>query len=518
MYSLVTSRCINVFKPSFKFWPLLNYEYGKNISSKYLLRKVHKFSSADPTPAASFRLAIVGSGPAGFYTAYHMLKEHPSSLVDMYEALPIPFGLVRYGVAPDHPEVKNVQNRFDEVARDSRFTFIGNVKFSKELHIADLKSHYDAIVLSYGASQDKPLNIKNEHDSICNVFSARAFVGWYNGLPQHRDLRPDLTYSDSAIIIGQGNVALDIARILLTDVDELSKTDITEYALECLRKSRIRNVMLIGRRGPLQVSFTAKELREMMHLPNTRFLTDTELVKTELSANAELISQNRPLKRLMQILESGTSNTIGEKSWSLKFLRSPAEFITRDTSDPSRAKFIKAVKFHVNKLEGPPDNRIAVSTGIMEEIETSLVFKSVGYKSTPVEGVPFDEQKGLVPNVKGKVLDKNGNELPGFYVSGWLKRGPQGVISTTMYDAFETAEIIVSDIQQNKPMLSDTTDNYPKRGAEAIIPMLHERGIRTVSYDDWKKIEEKEFEVGRQKHKPREKYSRIEDVLGILDK
>ncbi|CAG8666813.1 25820_t:CDS:2, partial [Racocetra persica] len=387
--------------------------------------------------AASFRLAIVGSGPAGFYTAYHMLKEHPSSLVDMYEALPIPFGLVRYGVAPDHPEVKNVQNRFDEVARDSRFTFIGNVKFSKELNIADLKSHYDA---------------------IRNVFSARAFVGWYNGLPQHRDLRPDLMCSDNATIIGHGNVALDIARILLTDVDKLRKTDITEYALEYLRKSRIRNVTLIGRRGPLQVSFTAKELREMMHLPNIRFHINNELVKKELSANTELISQNRPLKRLMQILESGTSNTIGEKSWSLKFLRSPAEFITSDTGDPSQTKFIKAVKFHVNKLEGPPGNRIAVPTGIMEEIETSLVFKSVGYKSTPVEGLPFDEQKGVVPNVKGKVLDKNGNELPGFYVSGWLKRGPQGIISTTMYDAFETAEIIVSDIQQNKPMLSDTTD------------------------------------------------------------
>ncbi|CAG8575364.1 25831_t:CDS:2, partial [Gigaspora rosea] len=449
---------------------------------------------------------------------YHMLKEHPSSLVDMYEALPMPFGLVRYGVAPDHPEVKNVQNRFDEVARDARFTFIGNVKFSKELKISDLKSHYDAIVLSYGASQDKRLNIKNEDDSIRNVFSARTFVGWYNGLPQYRDLQPDLTCSDSAIIIGHGNVALDVARILLTDIDELSKTDITEYALEYLRKSRIRNVTLIGRRGPLQVSFTAKELREMMHLPNTRFHTDTELVKTELSANAELISQNRPLKRLMQILENGTSKTVGEKSWSLKFLRSPVEFITRDSSDPPQTNFIKAVKFHINKLEGPPDNRIAVSTGVIEEIETSLVFKSVGYKSTPVEGLPFDEKKGLVPNVKGKVLDKNDNEFPGLYVSGWLKRGPQGVIATTMYDAFETAEIIISDIQQNKPMLSDTIDNCPKMGAEAVIPILHERGIRTVSYDDWKKIEEKEFEVGRRKRKPREKYSRVEEVLGILDK
>ncbi|CAG8442803.1 4050_t:CDS:2 [Funneliformis mosseae] len=461
-----------------------------------------------------FRDPVIGSGPAGFYTAYRVLKDHPSTLVDMYESLPIPFGLVRYGVAPDHPEVKNVQHRFDEVAQDSRYTFIGNVKYGEDLTIADLKSQYDAIVFSYGASQERSLGIKNEDEPIRNIFSARAFVGWYNGLPQYRDLEPDLTCTDTAVVIGHGNVALDVGRILLTDVMELSKTDITEYALEKLGKSKIRKVIIVGRRGPLQVSFTAKELREMMNLPNTKFHTDFEFIKNELSANVDLISKNRPLKRLMQILEKGRSNTIGDKSWSLKFLRSPDEFLAHDDNDPIRPKYVRAIKFHINKLEGPPEKRVAVPTGKMEELQSGLVLKSVGYKSVPVKGLPFDEKKGLVPNYKGKILDNDNNEQPGLYVAGWLKRGPQGVIATTMYDAFETAEAIVSDIKQNKPMLSFQTT---KRGSDAIIPILHQRGIRTISYEDWKKIEEKENEAGRVKNKPREKFGRIEDVLFTLD-
>ncbi|CAI2163059.1 11382_t:CDS:2 [Funneliformis geosporum] len=490
--------------------------FSQNLTKKYSLFHVKKhFASSSKferydSKLSPFRLAIIGSGPAGFYTAYRVLKDHPSTLVDMYESLPIPFGLVRYGVAPDHPEVKNVQNRFDEVAQDSRYSFIGNVKYGEDLTIADLKLHYDAIGFSYGASQERSLGIKNEDDPIRNIFSARAFVGWYNGLPQYRDLEPDLTCTDTAVVIGQGNVALDVGRILLTDVMELSKTDITEYALETLRKSKIRNVIIVGRRGPLQVSFTAKELREMMSLPNTKFHTDFELLKNELSANVDLISKYRPLKRLMQILEKGMSNTIGDKSWSLKFLRSPDEFLAHDNDDPIRRKYVRAINFHINKLEGPPEKRVAIPTGEMEELESGLVLKSVGYKSVPIKGLPFDEKKGLVPNYKGKILDNDNNEQPGLYVAGWLKSGPQGVIATTMYDAFETAEAIVSDIKQNKPMLSKDIQTT-KQGSKAVIPILHQRGIRTISYEDWKKIEKEENEAGKVKNKPREKFGRIED-------
>ncbi|KAG9302456.1 hypothetical protein G9A89_006420 [Geosiphon pyriformis] len=476
--------------------------------------KKHSRTTSNLASQHSFRLAIIGSGPAGFYTAQRVLKGCSYAFVDMYDALPIPHGLVRYGVAPDHPEVKNAQHKFDEVALDPRYNFVGNVSVNKDLTVEDLKKHYDAIVLSYGATEEKSLGIKYEDGSLKNVFSAREFVGWYNGLPQYHDLNPDLTRSETAVVIGHGNVALDVARILLMDTTQLEKTDITEHALNIIKNSKIRNVIILGRRGPLQVSFTAKELREMMKLPNTKFFTDFGFVKEELSTHSKYISQERPLKRLMQIIEKGINDDkSGEKSWTLKFLRSPIELIPDFENDPP---YVKGLLLSVNKLEGPIEKKRAISTDQLEKLETSLVIKSLGYRSIPLEGVPFDHQKGLVPNEKGKVLDENGKEVPGFYVSGWIKRGPSGVIAATMYDAFETAEVILSDLKLKKPMIPNHNKEV-KQGFNAILPSLEKRGIRTVSYDDWKKVEEMENEMGRLKGKPREKLVRTEDVLKILD-
>ncbi|RUP45029.1 hypothetical protein BC936DRAFT_148708 [Jimgerdemannia flammicorona] len=408
-----------------------------------------------------------------------------------------------------NPFFQNVMNKFDEVAQDPRFNFIGNVTIGRDFALTDLKPHYHAVLLSYGASEDRRLDIPGENAR--GVLSARAFVGWYNGLPLHRDLEPDLTKTDTAVVIGQGNVALDVARILLTPVDVLSKTDITEYALEALRKSRVRHVRVVGRRGPLQAAFTAKELREMMALPDTAFSTDTALLQAELTAGSPFLDQNRPLKRLMSILDKGSATSLctASKSWSLDFLRSPVEILTTLETDLK----VEGVRFEINRLVGPVENSRAEGTGEFETVSCGIVLRSIGYRSVGLEDVPFDERAGRVPNKYGKII-AGGEELPGIYTSGWLKRGPTGVIATTMSDAYETAETIATDLRTGKRMLGDGAG--PREGAGVILPLLRERGLRPVTYPDWKVIEQAEFEFGALLGKPREKFGRVEEMIRLL--
>ncbi|GAB5593169.1 NADPH-adrenodoxin reductase [Umbelopsis nana] len=459
------------------------------------------------------QVAVIGSGPAGFYTAHRVLKDVPDVKIDMFESLPVPHGLVRFGVAPDHPEVKNVMNKFDEVATDARFTFLGNVHVGgKDLPLSAIKPHYDAIIFSYGASEDRRLNIPGE--DLRNVFSARAFVGWYNGLPLHRDLIPDLQNTDTAVVIGQGNVALDIARMLLSPIDELRKTDVTAYALEALSKSRIKHVHVVGRRGPLQAAFTAKELREQMKLPGVRFHTDVELLKNELAAGADYLNKSRPLKRLMGILEkeaSAADKTTGDKSWTLDFLRSPTRILPDSNSET-----VKSIEYEINRLDGPPEARKAIGTGSYLSQDCGLVLRSIGYKSIALDDIPFDEARGLVPNMYGKVLDGD-KEVPGLYTAGWLKRGPTGVIATTMNDAYETADTLAADLKDGKPFLGDIDGIEHKTGSQGLLQHFEDKKIRPISYIDWKLIEAMEFEAGQKVGKPREKFGRIEDMLAVLN-
>ncbi|KAG0743977.1 hypothetical protein G6F57_006977 [Rhizopus arrhizus] len=466
-------------------------------------------SRAFSTTSGPFKLAIVGSGPAGFYTAHRLLKEWPNSQIDMFDALPVPHGLVRFGVAPDHPEVKNVMTTFDRVAEDDRFRFFGNVSVGcreRGLDIKELQNHFDAILLSYGASEDRKMGIPGE--DIYGVESARSFVGWYNGHPAFRDLKLPLDDTDTAVVVGQGNVALDIARVLLSPIDELRKTDITEYALEALSKSKIKHVHVVGRRGPVQVSFTSKELREQMSLPGVAFNADMDLIHREIEASQSIMSQNRPLKRLMGLLQKGSPNQNTDKSWSAKFLRSPIEIL--GNADRSR---VRGIQYAINRLEGPLDQRKAVATGEFESDACGVVLKSIGYKSVPIPDVPFDARKGIVPNQYGKVLDGE-KEVPGMYAAGWLKRGPTGVIVSTMSDAYETADTIVDDLKNGKEMLQGGS----KEGADGLIPTLKDRGIMPVSYSDWKKIEAAEFALGERLGKPREKFSRVADMLSVLER
>jgi adrenodoxin-NADP+ reductase len=449
-------------------------------------------------------------------------------------------------------------NKFDEVATDDRFTFLGNVHVGgKDLPLSAIKSNYDAIVFSYGASEDRQLNIPGE--DLSNVYSARSFVGWYNGLPHHRELMPDLESTDTAVVIGQGNVALDIARMLLSPIDVLRKTDVTDYALEALSKSRIKHVHVVGRRGPLQVygfsldvdvfffsvaltfcfrqaAFTAKELREQMKLPGVRFNTDVRLLQSELANGADHLNKSRPLKRLMSILEkeiSSPNTSFGDKSWTLDFLRSPSRIIPDSTNNT-----VKAIEYELNRLEGPAESRRAIGTGQYITQDCGLLLRSIGYKSIAIEGVPFDQSSGRVPNKYGKVLDGENevgvvirciesvtlahqpvrsSQVPGLYTAGWLKRGPTGVIATTMNDAYETADTLAADFAAGKPFLNEVDGVGQKIGSQGLLQLFKDNKIRPISYVDWKLIERMEFEAGQKIGKPREKFGRIEDMLAVLN-
>ncbi|KAI0243581.1 NADPH-adrenodoxin reductase [Massospora cicadina] len=428
------------------------------------------------------RVAIVGSGPGGFYTTDRLFKkfEVGEVKVDMFERFPIPHGLVRYGVAPDHPEVK-----------------VG-AKLPLEL----LRGRYDALVLAYGSMRDKKLSVLGEN--IAGVVSARSFVNWYNGSPDCLGWEaPDLTRSDTAVIFGQGNVALDLARILLTPIDTLAKTDITSSSLEALSKSTIHHVHIIGRRGPLQVSFTAKELREMFLLPDTKLHIDTALLSSQLELNKEAVAKSRSLMRLMSLLDKGVRENNAKfqvgapKSCHFTFLRSPLEF----RGDPALQKVILGV----NVLEGMPPT--ATLTPAKETIDCGLALRAIGYQALPMPNLPFDYRSGKIPNEFGRVSSSS-PESAGIYVSGWLKTGPVGVIATTVIHSHETADTIRADFIAGK--LSSGRPGL-------TLANLREAGLMPTSYADWKRLEKHEFDAGLRFNKPREKVVEVEEMLRIIN-
>ncbi|KAF6239422.1 hypothetical protein HO173_002684 [Letharia columbiana] len=459
-------------------------------------------------------MAVIGSGPAGFYTAYKVMSSIENAIIDMYECMPVPFGLVRFGVAPDHPEVKNCQDKFEEVASSPRFNFIGNVAVGKDLPLANLRPHYNAIVFAYGATKDRKLGISGE-DNLKGIYSARDFVGWYNGLPEHEALAPDLESGEEAVIIGQGNVALDVARTLLSDVNSLRKTDMTDYALDSLSKSRVKRLRVVGRRGPMQASFTIKEVRELLNLPSVSF----EPIDPALfPPNAAKLP--RTPKRLTQLLAKGSSTPASQarKSWSLDFLLSPRSF-NASSATPSN---LSSLTFLKNKVNGPDvfDSWATVSPTTSEELyPTSLAFRSIGYKSEAINGmkdlgIDFDECRGIIPNdLHGRItsLSEDGTGIPGLYCSGWVKRGPAGVIANTMEDAFDTAESIAKDWENKEPFMSGTN------GWDALQEDAAARHLKPVSWENWKKIDVAEKGRGKAKGREREKFTSIPDMLEMLD-
>ncbi|CAD5115903.1 DgyrCDS4838 [Dimorphilus gyrociliatus] len=361
-----------------------------------------------------------------------------------------------------------------------------------------MRKAYSALVFSYGCQIDKLLNIPGEN--LKGVYSAREFVEWYNGLPSASTLNPNLDCED-VVILGQGNVAIDVARMFLSPLDELRKTDISEYALDKISKSRVKRVHLVGRRGPLQAACTIAELRELTKLPNCFGIITHQEVEFLREKIKEL---PRPKKRMMELMlkiaDSSIDNKIDfQKQWSLSFFKSPLEFLPSEENPDQLGK----IRFSLNKLK---DN-IAYPTGETVELSTNLAFRSIGYRGVGIPGLPFDSERGLIPNKNGSVINERG-----LYCSGWIKRGPTGVIATTMNDGFETAKTILEDI--NSSRIDITSDQL---GFDGLANSLKDIKVKPLNYQDWSKIDMIETQVGTAKGKSREKFVDIQEVFKLLD-
>ncbi|XP_016506507.1 NADPH:adrenodoxin oxidoreductase, mitochondrial isoform X1 [Nicotiana tabacum] len=464
------------------------------------------------------RFCIVGSGPAGFYTADKILKAHKRAEVDIVDRLPTPFGLVRSGVAPDHPDTKIVTNQFSRVVQNGRCSFIGNVSIGISISLAELRELYDVVVLSYGAESDQALGIAGEE--LAGIYAAREFVWWYNGHPDCRNLAPDLKSSDTAVIIGQGNVALDVARILLRPTSELATTDIASHALAALEESSIRKVYLVGRRGAAQAAFTAKELREVLGIKDL-FIEIQQADLSKTPADEEELKSNRIKRRIHELLSKAATSAAsvcspGKKELHFVFFRKPDRFLESDC----RSGHVAGLRLErtILKEDAGSGRQIAVGTGLFDEMECGLVLKSVGYKSRPVDGLPFDLHKGIVPNVQGRVLSEaSGDALveKGLYACGWLKRGPTGIIATNLYCAEETVASILEDIQRG---LVTSSSGLSKPGRDGLLQLLDSRNVKIVPFGGWEKIDSEEKRRGSLKNKPREKLTSWQELLEVAAK
>lgn len=445
------------------------------------------------------RVAVVGSGPSGFYAAEALFKAGLSIRVDMFDRLPTPFGLVRGGVAPDHPKIKNVTKVYDKIAKHDAFAFFGNVTVGSDIKVEELRQYYDAILFACGAETDNRLGIPGE--DLPGSHTATEFVGWYNGHPDYCDRVFDLS-QEVAVVVGQGNVAMDVSRILAKTADELRHTDIAEYALDALAESKVKEIHLVGRRGPAQAKFTAPELREIGELSECdAIVRASDLVLDPIGlaelANTDNLAAQKNVAELRALAERTTAGK--RRRYFVHFLRSPVELRGKDR--------VESILLERNRLEGKPFSTRAVGTGNVEELGCGLVFRSVGYRGVPVPGVPFDEKRGVMPNDAGRVLDSTA-VVPGLYVAGWIKRGPSGVIGTNKPDSQETVASILADVSRLDPC---TTPD-----SEALKAILAQRGVRAVSYADWLRIDAAEIERGQAKGKPREKFARIKEMLQAL--
>lgn len=423
-------------------------------------------------------------------------------------------GLVRSGVAPDHPEVKQVTNDFEQVATDSRFQFLGNVSVGKDITVPQLLSNYHAVVLAYGAASDRTMGIPGEE--LNNVFSARAFVNWYNGHPDFRNFKPNLDTED-IVIVGQGNVAIDCARILTKTQKELCETDISTYALEALSKSKVKRVHVVGRRGHVQAAFTMKELREITRLDDAQCIVHTEeLNRGRTDASKKEMDTQRARKRMDALLTevataAATPDTKKSKQLLLRFLLSP----TKVLPDSQNSQNVGAVEMDVTTLSGDAESQSAKATGTKETIKAGMVLRSIGYKSVALPDVPFDTKRSVVRNAKGRVTKEDGNAVAGLYCTGWLKRGPSGIIGTNITDARETVSCMLEDKTAGKLPTNISTNNKALDNVIGIITKNGKSNTQLIPWKAWNKIDAQELARGKALGKSREKFTVIDEMIKI---
>jgi ferredoxin--NADP+ reductase len=443
------------------------------------------------------RAAIVGSGPAAFYAAGQLLaSDDPRVEVDLFERLPTPWGLVRLGVAPDHPQLKSVSKAFEKIAQRPGFRFVGNVEVGRDVTHDELVERYDAVLYAVGSQTDRRLGIPGE--DLPGSWAATELVAWYNGHPDFQDLEFDLGV-ERAVVVGNGNVALDVARMLALTEEELAPTDTTDRAIAAIVGSGIREILVLGRRGPVQAAWTSTELQEMGELAGADVLLDPAELELEPESEAELAASSNIVQRNVEILrEFATRSPTGKsRTVRLRFRASPVAILGEER--------VGAVEIVRNRLEADASGRVvAVATDEREVIPCGIVFRSVGYHGVPLPGLAYDERTGTIPNQAGRVLDVDGRRLPGVYAAGWIKRGPTGVIGTNKKDATETVALLLEDARNGA---------LPDRAGDGIDELLAERGVEVVMYMGWEAIDAAERGAGEPFGRPRVKLCTWDELL-----
>ncbi len=456
------------------------------------------------TPDNPLRVAIVGSGPAGFYAAEHLLKREDVAVeVDVFDRLPTPYGLVRAGVAPDHPKIKSVIRMYEKTAAREGFRFFGNVDVGSEITVADLRERYHAVIYAYGSATDRSLGIPGE--DLPGSHPATEFVAWYNAHPDFADREFDLSCK-RVVVIGNGNVAADVARMLALTRSELDETDTADHAIAPLADSGVEEIVVLGRRGPAQAAFTNPEVRELGEMVDADIVIDrSEVELDEISREyVESDDADPTNRRNVEIFTdfSGREPEGKRRRIVLRFMASPIE-VRGDGK-------VESIVVGRNRLERGADGRArAVDTGEREEIECGLVLRSIGYLGVGLDGLPFDDAGGVIPNDHGRVIDPESSEqVPGQYVVGWIKRGPSGVIGTNKKDALDTVDALLQDLAEGRVF-----EPSGETSAEAVEEFLADRAPDHVSFGAWQAIDRAEVARGEPLGRPRVKFTTLGEML-----